>query len=190
MSGPIKVNDYRDVSIFLNSIVPLNVTIESPDLYFQTIENEDIVHCCWLYRGLKQPAEIVKKVNKWIKRWANSNPFSVFVVSNRKTDEFLGYIGLNKKNKLIVTLFGCGHSYQWKEFGLEATIAITHYMQWIRDVLKVSVPPMIQAKAKRYNFLSRNILEKAGMILTVKDKEDYHYSCSTESKTNEEEDIL
>jgi ribosomal-protein-alanine N-acetyltransferase len=168
----------------------LNATIETERLLITSTKEGDIAHCADLFGDHEvmqtfatgntfTQEEVCERVNKWIRRWQENDPYTGFSVFEKSSRNFLGAVvighGDNPGEAEIAYLF---RKAVWgQKYGSEAVHALVHkYAPETRKreykTLDGEILHTIVATAREDNIASWRILEKVGMR---REKEEERY---------------
>lgn len=133
----------------------------------------------------EQQEKIAKRVDIWVQRWKDQDPFGAFAIFNKKTKAFIGHIVVGHgDNPGEASLAYVIMREEWKKgYGTQAVGAIVN--QYLPALIKVHLecrgkPLQVEgapfseltATTRKDNVYSVRILEKAGMTY-VTQKEEY-----------------
>jgi RimJ/RimL family protein N-acetyltransferase len=163
-----------------NEIKDLNVTIETDHLYIRSVTEKDLSSYISLFGDInvmekyatgqvKTIAETTERIQGWISRWQQGDPFSGLAVFKKNTDEFIGHVvlghGDNAGESEIAYLFMKAH---WHNgYGTKVVDTIVNgYAPFVIKkgfLLEGKVLEKILGTVRYDNKYSRRILKKVGM---------------------------
>lgn len=173
---------FANINFFSDPQEGLSVTIDTDRLHIRSVEatEEDYDRYAALFGDkevmkkyatgqTKTREEIKTRINGWVKRWLEHDPYSGFAVFKKDTKEFVGHIVLGHGDRPGESeLAGLGNQGFWKKgYGKEAAMAIVreYAPATVREGYFLEGKPLerIVATARPDVPASKRILEKVGM---------------------------
>lgn len=171
-----------EINFFQDELKGLHVTIDTNRLHIRSILpcRSDYRYCRIIFRNKKvmekfatgnpeSSDNLANRVNSYVRRWQQNNPYSCFVVFKKNTTDFLGLIILGSSNQEgaaeLAYLFLQTH---WRNgYAREAVTAIVqeYALATIQEGYALGGKPLerIIATSRPDNTASNRILEKVGM---------------------------
>lgn len=159
----------------------LFITIETERLLIQTVTMDDACAYQQLFEDpnvmtkyasgnpVQDPNYAANRIQGWVERWGNDDPFNGMAVFLKDTKEFVGHVVIGRSGTNgISELAYLFHSKFWgKRYGSEAVVAVVNYLaleiikrKMLLDGIELS---SIEATTRIDHFVSQKILRKVGM---------------------------
>jgi len=134
---------------FKTSESGLCITIETPRLIIRSVKNEDLDHYYDLFidpqvmnkyasgKSQTDRSRIELRIQGWVHRWGNNDPFNGMAVFGKSLGEFMGHVivGRSDEGFGVGEFAGLGNKQFWSQgYGSEATSAIMHHL--VPQILK------------------------------------------------------